>query len=75
MPLTVPAAEGDVEDTNGYGIPHGYVNEEWWVGQLQGLLRSLRLNPQEFPIFVTYDMLAGLTAGYHEAVFFETAER
>ena len=71
VPLTVPAAEGDVEDTNGDGIPHGYVNEEWWVGQLQGLLRSLRLSPQEFPIFVTYDMLAGLAAGYHEAVFFE----
>jgi hypothetical protein len=69
--LTVPTADGDVEDTNGDGIPHGYVDEEWWVGQLQGLLRSLRLSPREFPVFVTYDMLAGLDAGYHEAVFFE----
>jgi hypothetical protein len=66
--LTVPAADGDVEDTNGDGIPHGYVNPEWWVQQLQGLLGSLRLSPEQFPIFVTYNMLAGLTAGYHEAV-------
>jgi hypothetical protein len=66
--LTVPAGAGALEDP-GDGIPHGIIDSDsWWTDQITSLVSTLNISPEVLPIFVTYDMTAGLAVGFHGAL-------
>jgi hypothetical protein len=66
--LTVPAGAGALENP-GDGIPHGIISSDsWWTGQITSLISTLNISPEVLPIFVTYDMTAGLDVGFHGAL-------
>ena len=66
--LTVPTGSGYLEDP-GDGIPHGIIDSDtWWRNQITSLVSTLHISPEVLPIFVTYDMTAGLTVGFHGAL-------
>ena len=65
--LTVPTGSGVLEDPG--GIPHGLINSDsWWSDQIISVLSTLNISPEVLPIFVTYDMAAGLDSGFHGAL-------
>jgi len=66
--VTVPAGAGILEDP-GDGIPHGLItSDSWWNDQITSLLTTLDISPEVLPIFITYDMAAGLDSGFHGAL-------
>jgi hypothetical protein len=66
--LTVPTGSGDLENP-GDGIPHGIIySDSWWSDQITALVSTLNISPEVLPIFVTYDMTAGLDVGFHGAL-------
>jgi hypothetical protein len=66
--ITVPASKGFVDDPIGDGVSRGQITDtKWWSDQLQNLIDTNHVTPNQLVIVLTKDTLVGLTLGFHGA--------